>query len=139
MSYCVKIVMCVINMKLYWDVLVQQVFMQIRDIQDIDSFKLTWKIFNIGAIVITDYGHTFPSNYIFSFDNVNRVSLYNKSLGNWEISTSYWLGKYMTFARAHSLKSRWCGRPIHEPTQLSLLQFDCLTYFVLWKKMESQK
>ncbi len=55
-------------MKLYWDVLVQQVFMQIGDIQDIDSFKCTWKIFNIDAIVITSYGHTLPINCILSFD-----------------------------------------------------------------------
>jgi hypothetical protein len=45
----------------------------------------------------------------------------------------------MTFVQTHSFKSQWCGRPIHEPTQLSLLQFDCLTYFVLGKKLESQK
>jgi len=45
----------------------------------------------------------------------------------------------MTFAQVHSLKLQWCGHPIHKPTQLSLLQFDCLTYFVLRKKLESQK
>ncbi len=55
-------------MKFYRDVLVQQVFMQIGDIQDINSFKRTWKIFNIGAIVISSYGHILPINYILCFD-----------------------------------------------------------------------
>jgi hypothetical protein len=56
MSYCVKIILCVINIKLYWDVFIQQVFKQIKDIQNINSFERTWKIFNIGAIVISSYG-----------------------------------------------------------------------------------
>jgi hypothetical protein len=68
MSYFVKIVMCVVNMKLRWDVLVQQVLKQIKDIQDINSFKHTWKIFDTGAIVILGYEHTFPIHYIFSFE-----------------------------------------------------------------------
>jgi hypothetical protein len=58
--------MCVINMKLCWDVLIQQVLEQIKDIQDIDSFKRTWKIFDIGAIVIPSYEHTFPIHYILN-------------------------------------------------------------------------
>ncbi len=68
MSYCVKIVLCVVNMKLCWDVLVQQKLKQIEDIQNIDSFKHAWKIFDIGAIVIPSYKHIFHVHYIFSFD-----------------------------------------------------------------------
>jgi hypothetical protein len=68
MSYCVKIVLCVINMKLCWGVIVQQVLGQIGNIQDIDSFEHTWKIFDIGAIVILGYEHALLVHYIFSFD-----------------------------------------------------------------------
>jgi hypothetical protein len=42
--------------------------MQIGDIEDIDSFERTWKIFDIGAIVITSYEHTLHVHYIISFD-----------------------------------------------------------------------
>ncbi len=52
-------------MKLYWNVLVQQVFKQIGDTQDIDSFKCA---FDISAIVIPSYQHIFPIHYILSFD-----------------------------------------------------------------------
>ncbi len=68
MSYCVKIVLCVINMKLCQDVFVQQVLKQIGDIQDMDSFEHTWKIFGIGAIVILSYEHIFLVRYVISFD-----------------------------------------------------------------------
>jgi len=60
MPYCVKTVLCVVNMKLCQDVFVQQVFKQIGDIQDIDSFERTWKIFDIGAIVILGLWTHFP-------------------------------------------------------------------------------
>ncbi len=56
-------------MKLCLDVLIQQVLKQIRDIQNIqkiESFKCTWKIFNIRAIVITSYEHVLPIHYILS-------------------------------------------------------------------------
>ncbi len=39
----------------------------------------------------------------------------------------------------HRPQSQWCGRPICQPTWLSFLQFHCLTYFVLRRKLESQK
>ncbi len=68
MSYCVKIVLCVVNMKLCQAVLVRQVLKQIQDIQDIDSFKCAWKILNTNVIVILGYEHTFPIHYIFSSD-----------------------------------------------------------------------
>jgi hypothetical protein len=58
--------MCVINMKFYQGVFVQQVFRQIGDIQDIDSFEHTWKIFDTSAIVILSHEHTFPIHYIIS-------------------------------------------------------------------------
>ncbi len=65
MSYCVKIVLCVVNMKLCQDVIVQQVFMPIGNIQDRDSFECTWKIFDTNAIVIPNYEHS-PFHYILS-------------------------------------------------------------------------
>jgi hypothetical protein len=69
MSYCVKIVLCVINMKLYRDFFVQQDFLkQIGDIQDINSFKHTWKIFDISAIAIPSYEHILLVHYIISFN-----------------------------------------------------------------------
>jgi hypothetical protein len=55
-------------MKFYRNVLIQQVLMQIGDIQDIDSFKCTWKIFDIGAIMILSYEHILPIHYILNFD-----------------------------------------------------------------------
>jgi hypothetical protein len=93
MSYCFKIILCVINMKLCWDILIQQDFLkQIGDIQDIDSFKHTWKIFDICAIMILGYEHTLLVHYILSFNiYVNNISLYNKSSRNWKIFTWYWL------------------------------------------------
>ncbi len=66
MSYCVKIILCVVNMKLCRDVFVQQILRQIGDIQDINSFKCPWKIFDIGAIVIPNFEHTLHVHYIFS-------------------------------------------------------------------------
>jgi len=51
-------------MKLCWDVFVQQVFRQIGNIQNINSFKHTWKIFDTNAIMILGYEHTFPIHYI---------------------------------------------------------------------------
>ncbi len=60
MSYCVKTVLCVIDMKLYQDFLIQQVCRQIGDIQDIHFFECTWKIFDTSAIVIPSYEHTHP-------------------------------------------------------------------------------
>ncbi len=80
MSYCVKKVFFVINMKLYRDVLVQQVIRKIKDIQDIDSFECTKKIFEIGAIVIPSY-ITFAQSITFLIltYNINGMSLYNKS------------------------------------------------------------
>ncbi len=38
--------------------------MQIGEIQDIDSFEHTWKIFDIGAIVIPSYEHILLVHYI---------------------------------------------------------------------------
>jgi hypothetical protein len=103
MSYYVKIVLCVVNMKLCWDILIQQVFKQIGNVQNMDSFEHRLKIFDTSAIVILGYEHTLPVHYILSLTyNVNDMSLYNKSLGNKKISTSYWpfswFGKYMTSA-----------------------------------------
>jgi hypothetical protein len=90
MSYCVKKVFFVINMKVYRDVLVQQVIGKIRDIQNIDSFECTRKIFEIGAIVIPSY-ITFSQSITFLIltYNINCMSLYNKSFDNRKISTSY--------------------------------------------------
>ncbi len=83
-------------MKLCQDVLVQQVFKQIENIQDIDSFKCTWKIFDITAIMIPNYD-TLSLSVTFSVltYNVNGMSLYNKSLGNKKISTSYWPSSWL--------------------------------------------
>ncbi len=89
-------------MKFLWGFLVQQVLRQIKDIQNIDSFECTWKIFDISAIVILGYEHILLVQITFSIVtyNVNGMSLYNKSFGNQKISTTYWpfswLGKYMT-------------------------------------------
>jgi hypothetical protein len=66
MSYFVKIILCVVNMKLCWDVFVQQIFKQIGNIQNINSFKHTWKIFDTNAIMILGYEHTLPVHYIHS-------------------------------------------------------------------------
>ncbi len=55
-------------MKLYQDVFIQQVLKQIGDIQDIDFFECTWKIFDTSAIVIPSYEHTHPLHYIIGFD-----------------------------------------------------------------------
>jgi hypothetical protein len=52
-------------MKLCQDVIVQQVFMPIGNIQDRDSFECTWKIFDTNAIVIPNYEHS-PFHYILS-------------------------------------------------------------------------
>ncbi len=60
--------MCVVNMKLCRDVLVQQVFKKIRNIQDINSFKCTRKIFDIGAIVIPSHEHIILVHYIINSD-----------------------------------------------------------------------
>jgi hypothetical protein len=65
MSYCVKTVLYVINLKLCWDVLVQ-VLKKIGGIQDIDSFEHAWKIFDISVIVILGYEHILPIHYIFN-------------------------------------------------------------------------
>jgi hypothetical protein len=72
-------VLCVVNMKLCQYVLIQQVFKQIGDIQNIDSFEHKWKIFDTHAIVTLGYEH------ILLVD-----SLYNMFSSNREISTSYW-------------------------------------------------
>jgi hypothetical protein len=75
MSYCFKIILCVINMKLCWDILIQQDFLkQIGDIQDIDSFKHTWKIFDTCAIMILGYEHTLLVHYILNFNIYVNVS-----------------------------------------------------------------
>jgi len=68
MSYSVKIIIYVVNMKICWGVLVQLILRQIKDIQDIDSFKCTWKIFYTSAIVILGYEHIFLIHYIFNFN-----------------------------------------------------------------------
>jgi hypothetical protein len=39
----------------------------------------------------------------------------------------------------HKPKSWWCGHPNQQLAQLSLFQLDCSTYFILRKKLESQK
>jgi len=55
-------------MKLCWDVFIQQALKQIGDIQDIDSFECTWKIFDIGAIVIPSFEHILLVHYIFIYN-----------------------------------------------------------------------
>jgi hypothetical protein len=101
MLYCVKTILCVINLKLCWDVLVQ-VLKKIGNIQDIDSFERAWKIFDINAIVIQNMNTLSMSiTFLIIIYNVNGVSLYNKPFGNQKVSTSYWpsfcIGKYMTY------------------------------------------
>jgi hypothetical protein len=44
-------------MKFLGDVLVQQIFKYIRDIQNICAFKHAWEIFDIDTIVILGYEH----------------------------------------------------------------------------------
>jgi hypothetical protein len=39
----------------------------------------------------------------------------------------------------HRPKLQWCVCPIGQPICLFILQLDYLTYFVLWRKLESQK
>jgi hypothetical protein len=55
-------------MKLYQDAFVQHNLGQIGVIQNINSFQRTWKIFDIGAIVVPSYEHIFLIHYIISFD-----------------------------------------------------------------------
>ncbi len=51
-SYCAKIIMCVVNLKFPRDILLQQIFRHICDIQNIYAFKHAWKIFDIHTIMI---------------------------------------------------------------------------------------
>jgi len=55
--------MCVINMKFLGDVLIQQNFKYICDIQYIYAFKHAWEIFDIDTIVILGYEHLLLIQY----------------------------------------------------------------------------
>jgi hypothetical protein len=55
-------------MKFPRDVLVQQIFKCIHDIQNIYAFKHTWEIFDIDTIVILGYEHLFLIHDAFIHD-----------------------------------------------------------------------
>ncbi len=60
--------MCVVNMKIPKDALIQQIFRHIHDIQNIYAIKHAWEIFNIHTIVFLDYKHLFPFHDTFTID-----------------------------------------------------------------------
>jgi hypothetical protein len=143
MSYYVKTVLCVINMKLCWDVFIQQVLRKMGNIQNIDSFEHALKISDISAIVILGYEHTFPIHYILSLTyNVNGMSLYNKSYSNQKISTSYWPSswsrKYMT--SAPSLVPSHDSVVVPFVSLLNYLSFNLIAWHISFcKKIEITK
>jgi len=116
--------------------------MQIKEIQNIDSFKCAWRYLTPMPLW-SQAMNTLSLSITFSVlkYNVNGMSLYNKSFNNQEIFTSYWpsswLGKYMTSAPSKTQVTMvWL---ICQHVWLSLLQLDCSKYFALQRKLESQK